>query len=142
MRYISLTILLIALNLVCNAQTSKLTIICKGLNKKKGGLLRTALYSEANFPKDGKESYGKEVRITKDEMQVVYENLPQGNYAVACYQDADENKKLNKNFVGYPSEPFGFSNDAKIKLGPPSFDDAKIEIKNKGNTTITINMKK
>jgi uncharacterized protein (DUF2141 family) len=125
----------------CNAQTAKLIIIFKGLNTSKGGYLRSALYTKDNFPKSGKEAYGKQVNITAKDVQVEYDKLPAGEFAIACYQDIDKNKKLNKNLVGYPNEPFGFSRDAKISLGPPKFEDAKIKLEDNKTVTITINLK-
>jgi uncharacterized protein (DUF2141 family) len=136
-----LCVLFAAASQLCTAQTAKLIIIFKGLNTSKGGYLRSALYTKDNFPKSGKESYGKQVNITAKEVQVEFEKLPAGEFAVACYQDIDKNKKLNKNLVGYPSEPFGFSRDAKISLGPPKFEDAKIKLEDNKTLTITINLK-
>ena len=51
--------------------------------------------------------------------------IPQGTYALACFHDENDNKKLDKNFVGIPTEGVAASNDAKGTFGPPSFDDAK-----------------
>jgi uncharacterized protein (DUF2141 family) len=51
-----------------------------------------------------------------------------GTYAFALYHDKDANLKLNKNWIGLPSEPFGVSNDAPIRLGPPSHKDAALQV--------------
>jgi uncharacterized protein (DUF2141 family) len=51
-----------------------------------------------------------------------------GTYAFALYHDKDANLKLNKNWIGLPSEPFGVSNDAPIRLGPPSLKDASLQV--------------
>ncbi len=51
-----------------------------------------------------------------------------GSYAFALYHDKDANLKLNKNWIGLPAEPYGVSNDAPIRLGPPSLKDASIQI--------------
>ena len=40
----------------------------------------------------------------------------------------DGNGILDKNFFGVPTQPYGFSNKAEGFLGPPSFEDAAIEI--------------
>ena len=42
--------------------------------------------------------------------------------------DANENEKLDTNFLGIPKEQFGFSNDAKGSFGPPSFESASFEV--------------
>jgi uncharacterized protein (DUF2141 family) len=51
-----------------------------------------------------------------------------GTYAFALYHDRDANLKLNKNWIGLPSEPFGVSNNAPIRLGPPSLKDASLQV--------------
>ena len=71
-------------------------------------------------------------------MQIVFENVPVGTYAMVTFQDIDKNKKLKSNFVGFPKEPIGFSRDARIKLGPPDFNDAKIEVQQGKILTISI----
>ena len=38
------------------------------------------------------------------------------------------NEKLDTNLVGIPSEPYGFSRNARGRFGPPSFDDLAIEV--------------
>ncbi len=35
---------------------------------------------------------------------------------------------MDKNFLGIPKEKYGFSNNAKGKLGPPDYEDAKFII--------------
>jgi uncharacterized protein (DUF2141 family) len=53
-------------------------------------------------------------------------NLPlSGEYAISIIHDKNRNGRLDTNFIGIPKEPFGFSNNPKIKFGPPSFSDAK-----------------
>jgi uncharacterized protein (DUF2141 family) len=52
-----------------------------------------------------------------------------GTYALAIYHDKDANKKLNKTWIGLPSEPFGVSNDAAIRLGPPKHAAASFDVK-------------
>lgn len=46
-------------------------------------------------------------------------------YAVSAFHDRNDDGELNTNFLGAPRERFGFSNNAKGRFGPPSFDQAK-----------------
>ena len=52
----------------------------------------------------------------------VVDSVPPGDYAIAVYHDANENGKLDRHLLGYPLEPYGFSNNARGKLGPPAWD--------------------
>lgn len=54
--------------------------------------------------------------------------LPEGTYALAFFQDLNGNGKLDKNMIGYPKEPFAFSNNAPANFGPPKWRDAVFKI--------------
>lgn len=45
-----------------------------------------------------------------------------GRYAIATYHDKNGNQKLDKSFLGYPIERYGFSNNARELFGPPSLE--------------------
>jgi uncharacterized protein (DUF2141 family) len=59
---------------------------------------------------------------------VVFTNLQPGRYAVVALHDENGNGHLDKSFLGFPTEPYGFSNDAEGFLGPPSFSDAAMAL--------------
>jgi uncharacterized protein (DUF2141 family) len=48
---------------------------------------------------------------------------------------------LKKNIVGFPTEPIGFSNNARIRFGPPSFDDARIIVESGKTINLTIQLR-
>ena len=48
--------------------------------------------------------------------------------AVVAYHDKNANGKLDRNFLGIPSEPYGFSNNPSTLFGPPSFERASFEV--------------
>jgi uncharacterized protein (DUF2141 family) len=54
--------------------------------------------------------------------------LKPGKYAFKYFHDENKDEKLNTNFMGIPKEGFGFSNNAKGKFGPPSFDKMIFEV--------------
>ncbi|NIJ07768.1 uncharacterized protein (DUF2141 family) [Sphingomonas vulcanisoli] len=52
-------------------------------------------------------------------------NVPPGHYAAQAFHDENDNHKVDyKLFGSIPKEGVGFSNDAKIKFGPPKFQEA------------------
>lgn len=53
--------------------------------------------------------------------------LPAGDYALVVYADANGNGRLDKNFIGIPREPLGFSN-RYWPQGPPSFTRAAFRL--------------
>lgn len=55
-----------------------------------------------------------------------------GAYAVAVYHDADGNRHLTKNAIGFPAEGGGFSNNPGTFLGLPSFSASRFTVKASG----------
>ncbi|MEM8851761.1 MAG: DUF2141 domain-containing protein [Pseudomonadota bacterium] len=69
---------------------------------------------------------------------VTVPGVPDGTYAVQAFHDEDSDGDLDRR--GFrPSEGLGFSNDARMRFGPPSFEDAAIRVQ--GNGRLTINMR-
>lgn len=129
-------IMILALGIVrMNAQS--LTISIKNVVSDKGTLRVGIFNSQADFLK--KQVYGQIVKSKNGEMQVVFEGVPQGVYAVSIIHDENENGELDSNFFGIPKEGFGFSNDAMGTFGPPSFEKASFKLTE--NATLTINLK-
>ncbi|MDZ4845846.1 MAG: DUF2141 domain-containing protein [Chitinophagales bacterium] len=61
-------------------------------------------------------------------------DLSYGEFAIAFYQDVNNDGKCDRNFMGIPQEPYGFSNNFKPKLKPPGFGDCKFTYSEKENT--------
>jgi len=62
-----------------------------------------------------------------------------GAYAISVYHDANGNHEFDQNFIGLPTEGFGFSNNPALRIGPPSFEAARFLAK--GDLTITIRLR-
>ncbi|MDB5859658.1 MAG: uncharacterized protein JWQ76_3347 [Ramlibacter sp.] len=70
---------------------------------------------------------------------LVYRNLPAGPYALSVFHDENGNGKLDANVAGIPLERYGFSRDARGRMGPPPFADAALDLQ--ADTTITVNLR-
>ena len=57
-------------------------------------------------------------------VQVTLKGIPPGTYALQSFHDENDNGVLDRNFFGMPREGLGFSRDAVMHFGPPSFDAA------------------
>jgi uncharacterized protein (DUF2141 family) len=104
------------------------------------GSLRVAVFDEAHrddFP-DGEFLLGIVLPATEHEMTVEIPNLDSGEYAIAIIQDLNENEMLDKNFLGIPKEPYGFSGN--WKSGGSSYDKALFNTDEVG-FAITITLK-
>lgn len=103
------------------------------------GKLYIAIYDNADDYMDiEKVAFQKIVPIDSETEQIVIENMPDGEYAVTVFQDLNGNGELDTSSIGFPREPFGFSNDARGTFGPPKFRKAKFDVS--GNTSISITL--
>lgn len=59
--------------------------------------------------------------------QVTFGHVPPGRYAIALLHDENSNGKADRTLL-IPREGFGFSRDAKVVMGPPSFADAMFDV--------------
>ncbi|MCS6982078.1 MAG: DUF2141 domain-containing protein [Flavobacteriales bacterium] len=55
-------------------------------------------------------------------------DLKAGTYAFLVFQDENGNKLLDRNLLGIPTEPYGFSGSKGMMLGPPDFEKAKVKV--------------
>ena len=68
------------------------------------------------------------VKVQASSATAVFTNVAPGEYAISLFQDLNGNQKLDRNFMGIPSEPYGASNNAKGSFGPPKYTDAKFVV--------------
>jgi len=117
-------------------------------DQKKAGTLMLAIYNnaeafEGSVVKEKRSEVGvfKGLELYLEPMDSTQLNaeIPDGEYAIAFFIDANGNKKLDKNFLGIPKEQFGFSNNAMGTLSAPSFEQAKFKVT--GNTVQNIKLK-
>lgn len=118
------------LGMTATQENVSLTIDVSGVKERKGKLQVALFNSPDGFPGKAKPYRAEVLNITaNNQLQVVFKNLPPGDYAVAVYHDKNGNGKLDKNLVGMPVEDYGFSNDTRgTRLGAPSFEDTKVPL--------------
>ena len=62
-------------------------------------------------------------------------SVPPGTYAVQAWHDENDNGRIDRDMLGIPREGIGFSRDAPIRFGPPSFKDAQFAVGDGGGRT-------
>ncbi len=71
---------------------------------------------------------------------VLVGDVPPGQYALQAFHDENDNSELDRNFIGMPREGMAFSRDAPMRMGPPRFSDAAVEIGESG-ASLTMSMR-
>ena len=92
-------------------------------NPPESGIVEIQLYDSANAFSSQSNPI-KTVRYNLNDREFyIIENLSRGEYALRIYHDANGNERIDKNFIGIPIEPIGFSN-RYTPMAPPSFSRA------------------
>ena len=120
---------LLAANL---ASAAELTVQIEDVKSSEGQLTVAVYNSSDTFLK--KPLTGVRTQATTEGKTLVIKDLPPGEYAIVVMHDVNQNGKMDKNFLGIPTEDYAFSNNAMGKMGPPSFDAAKFQLPEAGFT--------
>ncbi|HEX5644075.1 MAG TPA: DUF2141 domain-containing protein, partial [Erythrobacter sp.] len=93
------------------------------------------------FPKCREDPASYRVVVPAAErVELLFTGVKPGRYAVALLHDENGNGKADRALGMMPKEGFGFSRDAKVQMGPPSFTSAAFDFAGSG-TTLTIRMR-
>ena len=114
--------------LFSGVKTHKLSINISGISKIKGSLFIAIFRPTDDFPVFGKQFKGIVKEVEGKSQNYNFDDLPEGEYALAIYQDENRNKILDKNLLGIPTEIYGFSNNARRTFSAPSFQEAKFKL--------------
>ncbi|MEM9169800.1 MAG: DUF2141 domain-containing protein [Pseudomonadota bacterium] len=109
----------------CTGAANEVRVVVSGV-KQSAGLIVADLYR--NDPEGFLKRAGRvqQVRFAaKSPATAFCMKAPEAeSYAIALYHDENANKTLDKGAFGIPKEPFGISNNPKIRFGPPSMDES------------------
>lgn len=117
----------------CTSQPNEIRIVIKNV-KKSVGLMTADLYkndAEGFLHKEGR--VGRARFAAKAPVTVFCIDAPAADaYAIAVYHDKNANQSFDKNPLGLPAEPFGLSNNPKLRLAPPKIEEALFEVAAEG----------
>ena len=87
-----------------------------------------AIYANADsFDNGGRPVKFEYLPIEAEDMVWTVDVLP-GDYGIKAYQDYDQDRALSRNAVRIPTEPYGYSNNARSKLRPATWDEARFAV--------------
>ncbi len=91
------------------------------------GQVGCMLYNSAKgFPTDPAAAAQKRWCPISDKTSMcLFDPIPAGTYAVACFHDENKNGNCETRLFGIPTEGTVVSNQAKGFMGPPMYDKAK-----------------
>ncbi len=104
---------------------AKLVVNVETLRSTQGSVQCRIYRSAAGFPEDPVEgSIEKRTPIAGESVTLSFENVTAGTYAVSCLHDENNNRKLDKNFFGVPTEGYGVSNNKTYAMSSPKWAES------------------
>ncbi len=115
-----------AIVLPAAAEPGGLDVVVGNVRSAKGNV-RVAVCDKATFLQETC-AYRGHAPARPGEVIVHIAGVPPGAYAAQAFHDENGNGKIDRTFFGIPREGIGFSNDAPMRFGPPSFADAMFSV--------------
>ena len=104
----------------------EIRILVSNIEEKRGTIHYGVYNNPKLFPDESGKILGGFEEVSKViEDGLLIDDLEESNYAIAIFHDKNSNDKFDT-FFSIPKEKFGFSNNARVFLGPPKFEDASI----------------
>lgn len=108
--------------------TATLTLVVTGMKTDKGNLRIILARTERELDTKDEPFRRHEAPVKDGKSKIVFEDVPMGECAIKLFHDVNGNEKLDRNVLGIPKEPYGFSNNARGKMGPPKYDRVKFQL--------------
>jgi uncharacterized protein (DUF2141 family) len=99
-----------------------------GLRSEKGQV-KIAVFNSSEKWLGEQPIYSSTINVDSQTVTCRINDVPYGDYGVAVFHDENSNGKMDKNVLGIPLEPYGFSNNVRITFGPPKWEEAKFTVK-------------
>ena len=99
------------------------------MNQEGGNIGVLVFNSDKGWPEDRTAAL-KDIIVPAHPGTVVVAipNLPAGDYAVAVLHDANQNHKMDRNWMGKPKEQWAMSNNPHALIKAPSYSTAKFHL--------------
>ncbi len=111
------------------ASPGTLALRMTGFRSGAGQALIAVFRGDDGFPGEPNKAWKQVVaKISGGRASVDLRDVPPGEYAVSVLHDENGNNQLDTNWIGMPKEGVGMSNNAKGRMGPPKYRDARFEL--------------
>ena len=117
------TVLLLIISSAGGAWASDLEVQILGADAE--GVVFVTLFDGAEGYEEERDIGSRKIPATGETIRISFKGLTPGHYGLKSFQDRNSNDKIDTGFLGIPKEPYGFSNDARGRMGPPDFDQVK-----------------
>jgi uncharacterized protein (DUF2141 family) len=139
---IAIVLALVAASSHSYGQDVSFTLTVDQVAYSKGKIYVGFYEAKNNFPKHGQHAFRKVIETNGTaSITTIWGDIPPAEYALAVYQDINNNDHLETGMFGIPKEPFGLSTNLKAGLfNMPTFKKCKVSIKE--GTSLTVHLSK
>lgn len=133
------TLLLLAQTAVAEPVMGNLTISVSGFSDNSGQVVANLFRKDDDVMKPETLYMQMRGKIGGKQAQLVFRNLKYGKYAVSVFHDENGNNVPDHNFLNFPAEPLGFSNQFRLGVlsGLPNFEKLQFDFA-PGTETVSI----
>ena len=118
----------VSVSTVHATETGNITVLINGFKNEKGTVRIAMANSQKTHPLDAKAFREAESNIGEGKVEVVFTDIPYGEYSIRLFHDVNGNKVLDTNIFGVPKEPYGYSNNARAALSAPRWETAMFKL--------------
>lgn len=129
---------LVALSLFATAQAAELTVVLHGVRAQAGTISVSVVDSQEAWDGKAKRVQGEKAAPNGDVARFTFKDLKPGAYAVMIVHDENGNGQLDTNFIGMPTEGYGFSNNPRV-MRKPTWDEARFDLQ--ADQAIDVNLR-
>ncbi len=108
--------------------TSTIYVNVGTFRNQKGALGCRLFAAAAGFPETSAGTIEKRVVIAGGTARCDFESVAPGTYAVSVMHDENDNRKLDKNLFGIPTEGYGVSNNRTHAMSAPTWEESKFVV--------------
>ncbi len=122
------------------AQAGEVVITVTDMRSAKG-VIRACMTTRADiFPKCVNDPHAHRTVVPAGAKEIRFAGVKPGAYGIALLHDENNNGKADRAMGMMPKEGYGFSRDAPVRMAPPKFQDAVMQV-GEGTQRVTIKMR-
>jgi uncharacterized protein (DUF2141 family) len=110
------------------ASAAEVIVRVSGLSEPLGQVGCSLFAGAAGFPMDNTSARNLWLPAEAKGVTCHFNEVPEGTYAVSIGHDLNGNKRVDTNFIGFPTEQWGVSNNARPVLRAPHFEEAAFKV--------------
>ncbi|SIQ09938.1 DUF2141 domain-containing protein [Maribacter ulvicola] len=116
-----------------------LSLSIEGVASEEGNICFAIYNNEDSFLKFDEVFKSGSEKAVKGKTAFDITDLPEGDYAIAIFHDANGNKSLDTNMLGIPKEQIAFSKGKMKMFGPPKYKECVFTFSSNMEMNISLN---